>query len=226
MEWNGPNGTETMTKRISAKLFVWVGVAALPHLAQADTFYHYVGPVFTSVTSPFTTTESISGTMDFATPLSANTTYSSLSPSSWWFSDGVTSFSSSNGDTLVNSMVSTDGAGNISGYRFQIGNAELPGFGSTAYASFCGYAAGTALQAQSFCGSHLGNVALLYTNVVLSPFSFTVIQAIDGPTPNLGFWTTTGSTPSTPEPSTALALMSGLFALALLARKRSNRLRR
>lgn len=88
--------------------------------AQADTAYLYSGPTFTEVSDPFTTSDSISGSVTFTSPLAANLNEAAFAPS-FTFNDGVDTFTSAN--TVANSssfLFSTDASGNITQFEFEV----------------------------------------------------------------------------------------------------------
>ena len=92
-------------------------VLGVPFLCSAGTItYSYVGNNFTSVSLPFTTSESITGEMTLPDPLAANLAdfmVGGVTTFSW--SDGAFTLNSANARTLF--MVSTDSAGNITAWN-------------------------------------------------------------------------------------------------------------
>ncbi|GAA3749975.1 PEP-CTERM sorting domain-containing protein [Terriglobus aquaticus] len=99
-----------------------VTLSLIPSLASASTIYNYTGQAYSSATTPYTTSEFVTGSFTVDTPLAANLTNGTVTPVSFSFNDGVqtitdqTAFSSSFGD------LSTDANGNIIGYYIQIYN--------------------------------------------------------------------------------------------------------
>jgi hypothetical protein len=63
--------------------------------SNADITYIYTGNPFTTAVSPYTTNDFISGSFDLATPLDNNLPFTSITPLSFSFSDGVQTISSS-----------------------------------------------------------------------------------------------------------------------------------
>ena len=105
--------------RISS-LLTSVALVSASFAAQADTAYTYTGPTFTEVSDPFTTSDSITGSVTFTSPLAANLNEAALTPS-FTFSDGVDTFTSAN--TVSNSdsfLFSTDASGNITQFEFEV----------------------------------------------------------------------------------------------------------
>jgi hypothetical protein len=92
--------------------------------AHADVVYDYTGTNFVNAHDPFTTSEKVTGTVTFATPLGANLNLQNV------LAD-VTAFSFTAGpETLTNLtanaawtqfLVSTDSAGNITGWHIYAG---------------------------------------------------------------------------------------------------------
>jgi hypothetical protein len=60
--------------------------------STADTIYSYTGNHFTTAFSPYTTTDFISGSFDLATPLGNNVPLTTITPTSFSFSDGVLTY--------------------------------------------------------------------------------------------------------------------------------------
>jgi hypothetical protein len=97
---------------------------ALP--LMADT-YTYTGNLFTTATGPLLTTgDSITGSFTVSSPLAANLDEVSITPTSFSFSDGLQTFSSSNPNIGVCACspffgnFSTDGSGNIIGWDIEL----------------------------------------------------------------------------------------------------------
>ncbi len=103
---------------------------------MADTTYTYTGDAFTSVNSPYTTSDSITGSITFSSPIPANTgTFSSFMDNTTALPGlvtGVESFSFTDGvDTLDNTDVAnpiilfaTDGNGNIVAWEVSLANSN------------------------------------------------------------------------------------------------------
>jgi hypothetical protein len=97
--------------------------------ARADAVvYNYVGADFINAHDPFTLTENLTGTISFAAPLAANLTLnpsntsSNVTPTAFSFTAGpetLTSAAFTPGFTSF--QVSTDAAGNITGWDIVIG---------------------------------------------------------------------------------------------------------
>ena len=87
--------------------------------ACADVVYTYTGNDFTSTTSPYTTDEYVTVTMDYASTLQPNLVDSAVTPVSWSFSDGVnTAINSTSGCILTAHTVSTNASGQITSWSF------------------------------------------------------------------------------------------------------------
>ena len=89
--------------------------AASISLANAAT-YDYTGNLFTSATGPYTTGDSVAGSMTFTSPLADNLSSSPVTPNTFLFSDGVQTVmqGTSSGSSF---SVSTNALGEISGWN-------------------------------------------------------------------------------------------------------------
>jgi hypothetical protein len=86
--------------------------------ANAET-YDYTGHGFTSVSSPYTASDFVAGSMSFTSPLADNLSNIQVAPDSFSFSDGfqtVTLGTSSN----FSFFVSTDASGHITGWNIEV----------------------------------------------------------------------------------------------------------
>jgi hypothetical protein len=171
--------------------------------AGADTIYTYTGPVFTSASSPWTTSDFVTVTLDFVNPLPSNlATLSSEIPSSFSFTDGIPADTITNPTSLVTSFFATDASGDITEWDIAAQNSTI-GIGS----EFC-----TSLACLIFLGG---------TNAYDYAVTVSGILA-DG--------TNTGGSPSdwvvttTPLPAALPLFAGGLGAMGLLGwrRKRKN----
>jgi hypothetical protein len=90
--------------------------ALLP--AQAAS-YRYLGHHFTTVMSPYTTDDSVSGSFNTSGPLEANRPLSPVTLTSFSFSDGIQILTNLNATPLV-FEISTDGSGNIEWWVIQL----------------------------------------------------------------------------------------------------------
>jgi hypothetical protein len=98
--------------------------------ASAAT-YDYTGNDFTSTSSPYTSTDFISGYITFATPLpDSSSSLESFTPTDFSFSDGVQtiSYANSHADPSFSSDTfefTTNASGAIIGWNIQIWNGEF-----------------------------------------------------------------------------------------------------
>ena len=90
-------------------------LAGLQSAVRAET-YTYTGNDFQTATSPYTTSEFVSGFFTLASPLGDNLVAASETPTSYSFTDGVQTFSSVSPPPNVTFKISTDGSGNIDGW--------------------------------------------------------------------------------------------------------------
>jgi hypothetical protein len=117
--------------------------------AFADVTYFYTGTDFTIAQAPYTTSDSVTGSITLSAPLGSFLFFAGITPVAFSFSDGVQTLTQNN--TNHNSfVVSTDGAGDITSWIVSvaaevsgvdletISTANAPGFvfdlGSTAIA--------------------------------------------------------------------------------------------
>jgi hypothetical protein len=113
-----------MKSKLSAALAATVCILAVSvGAAEADTIYTYTGNPFTRANSPYTTNDFISGSFDLATPLGNNFPFTTISPISFSFSDGVQMISSSSpaiSSSSVIFQVQTNSAGVPSNWNISI----------------------------------------------------------------------------------------------------------
>jgi hypothetical protein len=101
-------------KQIGLSVLVASGLTALGAAhSTADITYIYTGNPFTTVVSPYTTNDFLSGSFDLATPLGNNFPPTSITPLSFSFSDGVRTYLSTD-PLLIGSRfdnIQTDASG-------------------------------------------------------------------------------------------------------------------
>ena len=163
--------------------------------ATADVIYQYTGNPFTTVTSPYTTSDFVSGTIQLSSILPPNLNQASIQVNAFRFSDGIQTLTSANLGLPTDSLVSTDGSGAVVGFwEFVFGgrNPEAPTIQTLN--AFPGMQ-GPVTQDEG----RLGNLAMG--------------EPIGANTNSPGVWTLV------PEPSTALLLASGVVGLAVRRRR-------
>ena len=103
-------------KALAAGLAIPLGLSCVGvPTAEADVVYSYKGNNFTTVGGAYTTTNSLSGSFDLASPLSDNLFEQDIFPTSFSFSDGVQTITES-GPTAATSyyfIFSTNATGAI-----------------------------------------------------------------------------------------------------------------
>lgn len=175
---------------------------SLTAAAHADTVYTYTGNDFTYATSPYTTSDSVSGTLTLASALSPNTSVLVAGPNliSFSFTDGINTITNTTAN-LAQSVIDleTDASGNITQWDLNF---------STADPSHPGYYA----EIIRSNGASAGEDSAYY-EVALSTHEGEVLTS--------GSWTSAAVAPSpAPEPNTLLLLGSGMLGLAAFARRR------
>jgi hypothetical protein len=114
------------TRRVGL-LAVWSVVwTATP--ATADVIYKYTGHPFTTATSPFMTSDFVSGTIEVLSVLPPNLNESPIQVTAFSFSDGVQTLTSARLPVPTESLVSTDASGAIAGFWEFVfgGNPDAP----------------------------------------------------------------------------------------------------
>jgi len=173
-----------------ACLLAWI---ASP--ATADVIYQYIGNPFTTVTSPYTTSEFVSGTIELSSVLPPNLNQAPIQVNAFSFSDGVQTLTSATLGLPTDSLVSTDGSGTIVGFwEFVFGgsNPEAPIIQTLN--AFPGMQ-GPVTQDEE----RLGNLAMG--------------EPIGANTNNPGVWTLV------PEPCTMICVATGIVGLAVRRRR-------
>ncbi len=93
--------------------------------AFADVSYFYTGTDFTIAEGPYTTSDSVTGSITLSAPLGSYLFYDAITPVAFSFSDGVQTLTQNN--TNNNSFtVSTDAAGDITAWVMNVA-AEVSG---------------------------------------------------------------------------------------------------
>jgi hypothetical protein len=93
--------------------------------AFADVNYFYTGTDFTIAQGPYTTSDSVTGSITLSSPLGSYLFYDAITPVAFSFSDGVQTLTQNN--TNNNSFtVSTDAAGDITAWIINVA-AEVSG---------------------------------------------------------------------------------------------------
>ncbi|HVN38200.1 MAG TPA: hypothetical protein VMW19_08530 [Myxococcota bacterium] len=84
----------------------------LPLHARATAIYQYTGNPFQMAVGRYTTSDSLSGTIELASALAANLTNAAITLEAWSFGDGLKIFDAGN-STVDSPRVSTDATGRI-----------------------------------------------------------------------------------------------------------------
>jgi len=95
-------------------------------LAHADVIYTYSGNNFDNVQSPYSTSDRLSGILDFATALGPNHAYAQVYPVSFTFTGGIPGDTLSNGTGVLGGFFArTDGSGSIDGWYIRIDSSDV-----------------------------------------------------------------------------------------------------
>ncbi len=103
-------------------------------VAWADTTYTYTGNDFTTAVSPFTTSDSVSGSFTVASPFGDDSTYDNFTPISFSFTDGQQAVTNLNASTQ-SFDVSTNASGEVDQWNLTV-------FDSTSFITTQSYASG------------------------------------------------------------------------------------
>lgn len=162
----------------------------------ASTTYTYTGNNFNSVKGPYTTSDSVSGSITLADALASNLAgFTTVSPTSFSFSDGINTVTNTTANVGSLFAFKTDALGNIfqwqvsvytgSVFTFSIATVNAPGL--------------YGLDDHVFVNS--GNTA--YGQILNNPGTWTVATV--------------------PEPETYAMILAGLGLMGAVARRRKNK---
>jgi len=173
-------------------------VLALAGVVNAQVTYHYTGNHFTDVVAPYTTSDSISGSVTLSSALGDNLTNFQPSVNSFSFTDGISTITSSSSNSTGNPdrfVFNTDAAGDIIGWLVQVySGSTTDNLGIVTWAP----------------GSPTEDISGRVFNNGLSS------QQV-GNRNNPGVWSTTAPVP---EPETYAMMLAGLGLLGFVARRR------
>ncbi len=167
---------------------------------RADTTYSYTGQLFSSfnqVTPVFSNTQSVTGSFTVASPLAANLSGASLTPTSFSFTDGLDTLTNTNAQFATFTRFDTDATGNLVHWdvELSLGNILIV---TNNYLQIV-IPFGAFPQALDI-GSNNSNSGNVYSN----PGTWSVMEAAS----------------PVPEPSTLGLLGTGLLGLVGVARRR------
>lgn len=105
--------------------------------AYADVEYTYTGTNFTTVSSPYSTSDLVTGYFLLSDPLAANLQNASITPLSFSFSDGLQNITNQSNNVFAYFQnIYTNGSGDITGIFVNIsattGNIEVTSSGASA----------------------------------------------------------------------------------------------
>ena len=161
----------------------------------AITTYTYTGNAFNSVTSPYTTSDSVTGSITLANALASNlTSFTTVTPSSFSFSDGINTVTNTTANVGSLFAFKTDAIGNI--FQWQV---------SVYTGSVFQFSISTANPGLFSPDDHV------YVNSSNTAYG----QILNSP----GTWTVA----TVPEPETYALLLAGLGLMGAVARRRENK---
>ena len=223
--------------RLQWILFACFANLAAASAAGAETLV-YTGANYATVSSGgtatpadmFTTADSLTGTLEFAAPLAANLTLATITPISFSFYDGVTTFTQANATSAV-FQFSTDGAGAVTEWIVNVA-IDAPTDGGGFNASFFteDYSETDTTrnppikihqvrsgELESQCGS---SSTFGLGGCVLSGDSFYTQRAATAAGVSPGSWSAAPATPEVPLPAALPLFLAGLGGLGFAARNR------
>jgi hypothetical protein len=168
--------------------------SALP--LRADFNYSYTGSAYTSTDNAFTTSMSVNGFVTFSSPLAPNLALTSITPTSWGFTDGLLGFNSFPVESGT-FQFGTDAFGNINAWHFEVYFQPPLNWWSITSDSSTGDAA---------------------TNADFRDFFNPVFSTAT--TETAGTWSP-GTPTATPEPASLSLLALGTATLALMLRRKT-----
>lgn len=181
----------------SIRVGLLVGCAALLSFSAtvnaAVTTYTYTGVNFNSVKGPYTTNDSVTGSITLANALASNlTSYTSVAPTSFSFSDGINTVTNATPNVGSLFAFKTDASGDILQWQVTVYTGLVSQF------SIATINAPGLLGADDHVYVNSGNTA--YGQILNSP----------------GTWTVT----AVPEPESYVMLMAGLGLIGCISRRR------
>jgi hypothetical protein len=181
------------SRTLAAPMTLMLGLACLGSAAaRADVTYTYTGNPFTSVTRPYTLTDSITGSFVLSQPLADNLAETEIFPLSFSFYDGQEVLSNTTSETTSVFDVATNAAGTIDAWDISMRQASS-GIGINTTDDMTG--TNDSVTAQ-------GIIVLTLASNVDDPGTWMVAPTV------------------VPEPPPVALLGSGLLGLVFLCRRR------
>jgi hypothetical protein len=107
-----------------ATLVVGTALALSPISARASVVYGYTGNDYSLVSSPFTTSEKVTGSVTFSSALGNSVPFGSATPIAFSFSDGAGDTISNLNDTSFAFFFGTNPSGGISSWEVEVTSAS------------------------------------------------------------------------------------------------------